>query len=291
MNFSAKQLNQSVIGIPLLLFVYFVICRSYVIVNAGNVGIKKTFGAVQMKELPEGLHLIKPFIDDVYHMDCRIQGVDAQTKASSQDLQMVETEMSLQYHVKPSVAPLLYQKVGTRDIMQASIIFPAIKESVKAVTAKWTAEELITQRQEVKVGIKADILHFINHTLSAKHIPDGIQVANVAITDFSFSHEFNHAIEMKVKAEQEALMAENEKNTTITRAEAQSEKVKIAASASAYRVSKVADARANAISVEALALKNKPELLQLRLLERWSGLLPKYNGAGGGILLNIGSGN
>lgn len=281
------QLCQCFIVTPILVLLFIIGADSYVVVNAGTVGIVRTFGAVKMDELQEGFHLKKPFIDAVYHMDCRIQGVVETSMASSQDLQQVSSEMALQYFVDGEIAPLLYQKVGTRALMKDAVIWPAMQESLKAVTAKWTAEELITQRSLVKAGIKADINSFIAETLQAKEITGGIIIANVAITDFTFSNEFNHAIEMKVKAEQEALQAENEMNTTITRAEAQAEKVMINAGAAAYEIEVEAEARAGAIAVEAEALKDKPELLQLRMIERWDGNLPKYNGAGGGVLLSI----
>lgn len=273
--------------VPITILTLVTIGKCYVIVEAGKVGIVKSFGAVQMTELPEGLHFITPFVDEVYHMDTRIQGVHEESWSSSKDLQQVRTSMALQYYVVGEVAPILYQKVGSRSVMVGAVIGPAMKESAKAVTAKWTSEELITQRQEVKSGIKDDINTFINVTLSAKHIHGGIVVANVAITDFTFQAAFNHAIEMKVKAEQEALQAENEKITTITKAEAAAEIVKVQADAVAYEIETVAQAKADSITVQADALKNKPELLELRMIEKWNGKLPVYNGAAGGMLLNV----
>merc|ERR1711981_1385477 len=48
-------------------------------------------------------------------------------------------------------------------------------------------------------------------TLDSKDLDGAISISNIAITDFMFSSEFNKAIELKVKAEQQALQAENEK--------------------------------------------------------------------------------
>jgi len=261
---------------------------SFVIVNTGYVGIVKTFGAVQMVQLEEGFNWKKPIMDEVYHMDTRIRAVSENCVASSNDLQQVHAKLTLQYYVVGAKAPVLYQKVGTRAAMKEGVLRPAMQESAKATTAKWTAENLITQRHLVKAGIIENINIFINHTLKAKDIDSGIVVANVAITDFSFSSEFNNAIEMKVKAEQEALQAENEKNTTITRAEAAAETVKINSDATAFHIKTIADAKASAITMESSALKNQNELLELRMVEKWNGKLPTYNGASGGILLNVG---
>ena len=67
---------------------------------------------------------------------------------------------------------------------------------------------------KVKAEIQELITNFINNTLKAKDLLGAFNAANVAITDFDFSQEFNRAIELKVKAEQEALQAKNEKATT-----------------------------------------------------------------------------
>merc|ERR1719500_2393345 len=211
-----------------------------------------------MVQLEEGFNWKKPIMDEVYHMDTRIRAVSENCVASSNDLQQVHAKLTLQYYVVGAKAPVLYQKVGTRAAMKEGVLRPAMQESAKATTAKWTAENLITQRHLVKAGIIENINIFINHTLKAKDIDSGIVVANVAITDFSFSEEFNQAIEMKVKAEQEALQAENEKNTTITRAEAAAETVKINSDATAFHIKTIADAKASAITMESTALK-KPE--------------------------------
>ncbi len=166
---------------------------------------------------------------------------------------------------------------------------PAIQESVKAVTAQYTAEELVTKRAEVKIAIQGAIEEFIAKTLAEKDIANGVSLANVAITDFVFSAEFNKAIESKVKAEQEALRAKNEKLMRVTQAEAGEAEVKLAADAKAYSTQVESEARANAIKVEAAALRDNPAIIELRAIERWNGALPKISSGGAVPFLNIGS--
>ena len=105
-----------------------------------------------------------------------------------------------------------------------------------------------------------------------------MKIANVAITDFDFSEEFNKAIELKVKAEQEALQAKNEKLRRVTQAEAAAEERKLAAAAEAYEIEINSKARAEAIRIEAQALKDNPALIELRSVEKWNGQLPQVNG-------------
>ena len=84
--------------------------------------------------------------------------------------------------------------------------------------------------------------------------------------------------ELKVKAEQEALQAKNEKTRRVTQAEAAAAEKKLAAEAEAYQISIESKARAEAIKREAYALKGNPALIQLRMAEKWNGELPKFNG-------------
>jgi regulator of protease activity HflC (stomatin/prohibitin superfamily) len=158
---------------------------------------------------------------------------------------------------------------------------------VKAVTAKFTAEELVTKREIVKQQIQESLVAFIDRTLSEKEIDKAILIANVAITDFNFSEEFNRAIEAKVKAEQQALQARNEKTMRVTQAEAAAAERKLAAEAAAFAIEVESKQRAEAITREANALRSSPEIIQLRAIERWDGVLPRISGGQVLPFLNI----
>ncbi|MDA1353972.1 MAG: prohibitin family protein, partial [bacterium] len=219
----------------------------------------------------------------------RLNNTKSSALSSSKDLQTVKTEVSVQYSIKGDTAPKTFQKIGLIGQIEATVIEPAIEESVKSVTARYTAEELITKREVVKTQIQLEIQEFIDTTLNNKDIQNGIHIANVAITDFNFSEEFNRAIELKVKAEQEALQAKNEKIRRVTQAEAAAAEKQLSADASAYAITVASKARAEAIRREAKSLKSNPELIQLRIAEKWDGKLPQYNGTSVVPFLNIDS--
>ena len=256
----------------------FLIAQSvFVIVDAGHVGVVKRLGAVQSTPLNEGFHFKLPVIDEVIQLDIRLRKVFNESISASKDLQTVRTEVTVQYSLNGSVSPVSIQKIGIRQVIESTLIEPAIQESVKSVTALYTAEQLITNREEVKLNIQEEVEQFINTTLSRKDAPNTLSIANVAITDFAFSSEFNRAIELKVKAEQEALQAKNEKTRRVTQAEAAAAEKKLAAEAEAYQISVESKARASAIKREANALKGNPALIQLRMAEKWNGELPKFS--------------
>lgn len=251
-----------------------------VVVDAGHVGVVRSMGAVQTKALGEGFHFKKPFIDQVELMDIRLTASHAKATAASKDLQTVSTEVTTQYSLNGELAPLTYQRIGTLPKFSSALVEPGIQECVKAVTAKFTAEELVTKREVVKQQIQEALSAFINRTLQEKDLAGALNIANIAITDFNFSEEFNRAIELKVKAEQEALQAKNEKIRRTTQAEAGAAERQLAADAEAYATTVQSKARAEAIEREAAALKQSPELIQLRTVEKWDGVLPRMSGGG-----------
>jgi len=264
---------------PILIIVIIILATSsFVIVESGHVGVIRTLGAVQPVPLTEGFHLKKPFIDKIEQIDIRLNKAQSKSAAASKDLQTVQTQVTVQYSLLGPAAPETFQKIGTREVVAATVIEPAIQESVKAITAQYTAEQLVTKRAEVKLQIQEAIDNFINVTLKDKNVPAALKISNVAITDFEFSDEFNKAIELKVRAEQEALQAKNEKTKRVTQAEAAYQEQKLAADAAAYDIEARSRAKADAIEREAKALKDNPALIQLRLSEKWDGTLPKFTG-------------
>ena len=269
-----KQIVASIIG---LLLIYLAL-SSWVVVNPGHVGVVKRLGAVVLMPLSEGFHIKVPFIDVVEEIDIRLQPARVPGSAASKDLQQVDTTIVLQYSLSGPLVPRVFQQVGNRGTVHSAVLTPAIAESVKAITAQFTAEELVTRRAEVTVAMQNQIEGFLAETLAEKDLSGALLIANLAIEEFEFSADFNRSIEEKVRAEQEALKAENEKIKRITQAEALAAERTLAADAEAYKTEIESIARAEAIRREAAALKSNPELIQLRMAEKWDGKLPRFTG-------------
>ena len=68
----------------------------------------------------------------------------------------VSTQVAVNYHVDPGTAQLLFQQTGFD--YASRVIAPAIQESVKQVSARFNAENLITNRETVKDEIENQIL-------------------------------------------------------------------------------------------------------------------------------------
>ncbi|MDZ4221414.1 MAG: prohibitin family protein [Patescibacteria group bacterium] len=223
-------------------------------VGAGERGVVLQFGAVQDKIFGEGLYVKVPLIQRVVKMDVKIQKDEIPASAASKDLQVVTSKIALNYHLAPDSVNHVWQDVG-KDY-NSRIIAPAIQEAVKAVTARFTAEELITKREQVKEEIKAN--------LSERLLESAIIVDEFNIIDFDFSKAFNDAIEQKVTAEQLKLKAERDLERIVIEKEQQITQ---------------AEAKAQAILIEAQALRTNPQVVELRWIEKWDGKTPQYWGS------------
>ncbi|KKM74921.1 hypothetical protein LCGC14_1395520 [marine sediment metagenome] len=253
-KFLAKVMKYSILSI----FVLVLLFSTFYTVSAGERGVLLTFGKPSLESVNEGLHIKFPFAQKVKKLEVRITKIETDADSASKDLQDIQTKVALNYHLSPEEVPLLYQRIGLK--FQERIIDPAIQEAVKAVTARFTAEELITRRPEVRTEIQ--------ESLRIRLAKSYIIVDDFNIVNFQFSEEFDKAVEQKVTAEQLKLKAERdleriiiEKQQAITRAEAEA---------------------------EALRLQKQeitPDLIRLReievqrlAVEKWDGILPKVTG-------------
>ncbi|HMP42399.1 MAG TPA: prohibitin family protein, partial [Roseiflexaceae bacterium] len=181
------------------LVAFFLVSSAVTTIEAGTRGVLKTFGEIT-GVLDEGLHFRAPFITSVTIVEVRTQRIELNSTAASRDLQIVTSQVVINYRPDPQQVDRLVREIGI-DYEQR-VVDPAIQEAIKAATARFTAEELITRRPEVS--------DLIQEGLSTRLIPRGVIVENVSITDFNFSPEFARAIEQKQVAEQDALRATRE---------------------------------------------------------------------------------
>lgn len=250
-----------------VLVIAFLALNPFVIIGAGQRGVVTRWGAVQDKIMDEGFHVRVPVMEQVHKIDVRIQKAETQkASAASKDLQVVTTDIAVNYHQDPGQVNKIYQEIGRE--FKARIIDPAVQEGLKASTAQFTAEELITQRPIVKEKI-VDILK----TRLEKY---GLIVDEISITEFDFSKAYNDAIEAKQVAEQKA--KEAEWKLAEVRVAAQQQVAQAEAEAKAITVK--ASAEAGAIKIKGEALRQNPLLIELEAVLRWNGVLPTLMGGG-----------
>lgn len=236
------------------------ILNPFVVIGPGERGVVMNFGAVQKEVLGEGLHMRVPIMQRVVIMDVKVQKGEGQGDAASKDLQQVTTNVALNYHLDPTRVAETFQQVGTLQAVGDRIILPAVQESVKAATALYTAEELVSRRQEVRDKIRA--------LLRERLGKNGVIVDEFSIVNFAFSQEFSNAIEAKTTAEQLKLKAERDLERI--RIEGEQKITGARAEAEALRLQKE-NVTENLIELRKIEM-------QQRAIEKWDGRLPQVTG-------------
>ena len=249
-------------------------------VPPGHRGVMVTFGKVKEVNLGEGLQLKLPYVQRIVDMKVMLEKEQVDESAASSDLQEITTTLTVHFNIMPSSAWMVYQTM--RQDYHDLLLRPVIQEDLKATTAKFTAEELVTTR--------AALVQKLAEKLRESLQPYGIYVQTVNFVDFQFSKAFSEAIEAKVTAEQDALKAKNilvriqyeaqqkiiqaeaDKNATIIAAEADARRVEISALAEAFRVTTEANATAGAIQM--ITDQMTPEYAQYLHLMQWDGKYP-----------------
>jgi prohibitin 2 len=244
-------------GVLVVLFLLWMLAP-FATVPAGYRGVMTTFGNPSGEVLSEGIHFRVPLAQKLNLVNVSIQKGEGDGDAASRDLQTVHTRVALNYHVKPEAAVSVFRDLGNEPGLR--IILPAVQEAVKAVTARFTAEELVARRTEVRDQIMVQLRERLG-----RH---GIMVDEFSIVNFNFSKSFNDAIEAKTTAEQLKLKAERD----LQRIEVEAKQ-------------RVAQATAEAESLAVQRQQVTPELIRLRemenqrlAIEKWDGKLPNVSG-------------
>ena len=260
-----------------------VVTTATVRVPSGYRGVLLTWGKVENTVFMEGLNFKIPFSQSVVLMNVQIQKAESIEATATKDLQEVSTTVAVNYKLDP-----IYVNEVYRDLRQDyvdRVIKPNIEESLKATTALFRAEELITKRAEVKQTfdtILAERLSIFN-----------IQVIAVSLTDFQFSPSFAAAIDAKVTAEQQALVSKNELEMIRYEAQQQIIQAEAAKNATMRRAegdafAQITEANATAKAIQIITAQMTDEYAQYLWLTQWDGKLPAvYTKDESGLIIDV----
>ena len=258
-------------------------------VQTGYTGIVTTFGKVEDVTLEAGLHFKSPF-QRIIPMDNREQKSTFNTEAFSSDIQQVQITGSINYAINKKTAMNLFKEVGTDYFNK--LVYPRMLEITKGVFSKYTAENLVANRQKLSESIREGLDNELDDY--------GINVISVSIENLDFTDAFTDAVEAKQVAAQKKLQAEIEQNqmTMETQQQAERKRINAEAEANVAKINADADAYALQVRSEAEAEANKKiaesltdNLIRFNEIKNWDGKLPTYMGGQGGTtipVLNLG---
>lgn len=234
------------------------------VVGPGERGVRISLGTVSEDPKPPGAYVWFPGFMGMAKIDVQIQKTTVEATAASKDMQDVVAQVAINWSLSPENVVKTYKEIGDESDVVNRILIPAVSEVLKAATAKRNAEQILTQRMEMKKDVDEGLVERL-----AKY---GITLHDLSIADLKFSQEFSQAIEQKQIAEQQAKQAAYVADKAIQEARAEVERAK--GQAEAQRL---------------LQTTMTVAILQKAAIDKWNGVLPVYTGSGPLPFINAGT--
>lgn len=231
--------------------------QSCTVIGPSERGARFNFGKVSEEVLQPGTHLWIPYLAGSETFDTKIVKGEAVVSSGTKDQQEVKTTVAVNVQIDATKIIDIVKTLGSEEAV-FDRIRPLIEESVNASISKYSAEEVLTKRQQLKKDIE-DLVR-------AQVTKYGFIVHDVSIQDMQYSKEYADSIEAKQIAEQRAKQAEYETQRAVQDANAAVAKAR-------------GEAEANRLRLVSLT----PQLLQLKAIEKWKGEVPQYMGGSGAL--------
>ncbi|MBR0408395.1 MAG: prohibitin family protein [Clostridia bacterium] len=280
-----KGMKGIILAVVIILIALIVFFRCTVQIDTGYTAIVTTFGKVEDYTMEAGFHMKSPF-QEIILMDNREQKTPFSTQAFSSDIQQVDIVGSINYAINKSTAMTLFREVGTDYFNK--LVYPRMLENTKAVFSKYTAENLVSAREQLSIQIRDN--------LSKEMERYGISIISVSIENIDFTDAFTDAVEAKQVAAQRKLQAEieQEQKTMETQQQAERQKIEADAKAAVVKINADAEAYSTRIKAEAEAEANEKiaqslteNLIQFTQVNTWNGQLPTYVSGGAAEALPV----
>lgn len=271
-NFKAPEFNfkgfgkfSPVIYIVAIIIFIFAFFKPFAVVNSGEMGIKIFTGKYDPNPLNPGLHFFIPVLEKITIVDTRVRQINyASIEGINENLQIgsgvinknsisvldsrglpVSIDVTVQYRLNQQRVP---QTIATWGLnWENKIIDPVVRDVVRSVVGKYTAEELPTNRNAIATQIEEGIRKAIEAQANEPAELQAVQLREIILPS-KVKEQIERVQIAKQEAErtkyeveranQEALkkaaLAEGEANATIISAKGRANAVKIEADAQAY---------------------------------------------------------
>jgi prohibitin 2 len=258
----ANVVMRVVIGAIVVIGTIMLVSCSMTTVDTGHRGVKVRFGEVIGEGLPEGLYFVNPLTTDIRNIDTRVQSWNANTQAYTRDVQQATLQFVLNYRLDPNTAHVVFQQVGAD--WAAKLIGQVVLEEMKREVGQHEAVDLISQRDTAARTIEKNVTGLLARR--------NVIVTGFQLTNIDYTNEFEHAVEAKVIAQQNAI---EEQNRTVQVREKANQQIETA-KGNAESTILNAKAEAESIEIRARALERNAKLVEWEAVQKWNGTLPQY---------------
>ncbi len=232
---------------------------SFFIVPPGEVAIKTRLGSI-VDSYSEGLNFKLPLLESITRFSIQIQRADIKTQAFSKDLQTMNAHLVVNHRIQKETVISVFRNLGPSYV--TNIVDPSVQEVFKAIAARYSAEKIISERNQLVEEINVEVKERLNRK--------EIIVTDISVTDLDFTDQFLKAVEDKQVAEQQAKMSE--KLVEKAKRDAEQAIAKSRGEAEALRMQRE--------QVTPALIELRKVDAQLKAIEKWNGVLPGYVGAG-----------
>ncbi len=166
------------------------------VVEDGEVGVSKSFGAIRDEPVGQGITYVIPVARQIEKWNVKLQEVKETANVPSSEGLIVGLDTSLLFQVRPQDAPQLRKTVGTERQYLEGLVIPYFRNAVRDVVAGYPVRNIYaeTGRKEIAGRIRG----FLRENLG----PRGIEVVDVLLRDVKLPERFKESIEAKLTAEQ-----------------------------------------------------------------------------------------
>lgn len=246
---------------------------SFKVIKTSEVGVRLTAGVIHDNLLTEGIHLKLPFFQEIKIFSLRQHQETFELDGTqTSDMQPVSVKYRVLYAI-PEEKVIENLKTIKGDIFQ-TLIAPRANESIRDALAKYSAEEIIVNRDQISKYVKERLGDRISHQAI---------IDDISVIQFDFENQaWKDAVQNKVIAKQNAEAAEIKKEQT--QAEADQILIRAKADAEAIRIT------ANAISSNPKIVEMRQVEVNAKIADKWDGKTPQTvitNGTGN-VLLPLG---
>lgn len=257
-TFENGFMRTRVIAVLLGLVVLCAVSGTYV-VEPGFRGVLVILGRVQPGFRPEGFGVKPPLISSLVPVSVRQQTAEEKADCYSSDLQQVHVRLRVLYRIPESGVVPLFR--GFHGQPFESLVAPRVHEALKVVTAMQSAEQIVKTREQIKTKAL---------DLARSKVGTMVILEDLVIEDISLSKELGHAIEAKMVQEQEA-----------SKSKFLQQRAQIEADTAVIQ----AKGEAESIRIRGEALRNNPAAMELRVVDKWDGVMPLVVGSAENILI------
>jgi prohibitin 2 len=244
----------------LLVFVFPILggC-GFEVVDNGHRGVQTRLSKVDetIGSLPPGLQWYNPFTESVHEIDVRTKVYEEKLQTYTKDVQQAVITVKVNYRPVPAEVHKLFQEVRIGDI-QNTLLLPALSGDLKKIIGQYEAVELIDKRGKATSEVEKSL----RESLRKKYI----DIERVELVNIDYTKEFEHAVEEKVVAAQDAIKEAN--------------KTKQVQETNKQRLN-TAETEARSVQLRATALQANPKLVEWEYAQaakeaatKWNGQLP-----------------